>query len=329
MMSDVISLSHRIDDDMDLSSGFLPFSSVEDRIVANIGAAKTLNDADKILLSIGHLLKSPTYSQEDRTKLNGLMDRVCRLKNTLAPKDNFDDRVLKSDSKGIPAENIGFWFGVGNALRGIDGEAFAKRAPGFIGLVFLAVFITYLLWEQSTLMYQAIGFQQADLIALGAIALVCGSALLFSTKPSKFALALCLYAGTYEILFIVGSSVDTEQFQVDERVRTHPQMALLSEKSDRLFDNYQLLKKRYSTPGSKVFQNGWYKKVHLDPAWAAYEEASIAVGKMKDSIAADQGSHHIIWLKVMYRLGLALLSMMLIHRICKYIPRKEGRCGAS
>lgn len=88
----------------------------------------------------------------------------------------------------------------------------------------------------------------------------------------------------------------------------------LEEQAAKEHNRYLELKQRYDSPESKVFNNEWFLKNHVNPAWSVNAKAHEALIAKKETLMASTNTEHVIWLKIFYRLGLVFLCMVLVHR---------------
>lgn len=112
---------------------------------------------------------------------------------------------------------------------------------------------------------------------------------------------------------ISGTIQNEHQIQA-QTIQTNPDLVFLKEKAAKSLTYYHEQKQRYDNPESKVFNNDWFLKTHLNPAW----QESVADHKelmAKEAVLVGKSNYqHITWLKIFYRLGLVFLCMMLVHR---------------
>jgi hypothetical protein len=208
-----------------------------------------------------------------------------------------------------------FWQGVLRGLARIDGEKFILALPRVFGLLVAAGLVTGLLWQQSTELYQSSGFTQPGLIAAGGLMMIIGFAAYYSLSRSWLGLLLCLYAGSYEVYFVVSGTFQDEKVVQEERGAENPELAFLKEKAERAKVEYLALKNRYEATGSEVYQNAWFKKKHLDPAWGGYTDAQSELSAKNNILQTGHINQLLVWVKVLYRIGLILLCMVIFHSI--------------
>lgn len=170
-------------------------------------------------------------------------------------------------------EAVGFWRGVRNALASIDGESTAKSTPRVILFLSVGASVFYLFLLQSKELYQSAGFDQPGLVALGGFLMIALFAAFHSISKSLIALALCLYAFGYETYFVVAGTLNDEAVVAERKVEESDDYIFQKEKVERARGKYLAAKARYEDPSSKVFENGWFQKKYVTPAWGEFEKA--------------------------------------------------------
>lgn len=212
-------------------------------------------------------------------------------------------------------QNSDFTAGVVRAFKKIDGEAFIKRAPVFTFWLIMSALASWLLIHQSILLYEKAGFSNANLAAAGGLLLVVGSAAYYSVARSFIAILLCLYAGSYEGYLMISGSFNDDRVVIEQEILNKPELAFLKEKADKEMDNYKRQEARYHNPESEVFENGWFKKNFVTPAWEASTNSHEAYLAKKNALLVSSSKTDVTWLKILYRLGLVFLCMIFVHRV--------------
>lgn len=219
-----------------------------------------------------------------------------------------------SSSKTQPKKEVAnFWRGVQKALRSIDGEKSTKAFPKVLMFLAATFAVFYLFWLQSTELYKSAGFSEPGLIALGGILMISIFAAFHAVSRSNIALALCLYAFGYETYFVVVGTLNDEKVVAEARVGANNELVFLREKIDKVRKEYLRVKARFEDPKSKLFQNAWFKKKFLAPAWEKFESAQREVVVKKAELRAGGNFKQLNILKILYRTGMVLLCMVLVH----------------
>ena len=161
--------------------------------------------------------------------------------------------------------------------------------------------------------------------------MIAGFAAFHSIFPSKLALLCCLYAGGYETYFVVSGTIADESAVKTKKAHENAGVSWLREQVARNKAEYERVKARYETAGTKEHMNGWYKRKYLDPKWEAYSDAqtrlSNAIKRADSNISFD----HVTLLKIFYRLGLVALLMLLVHQslnLALLLPSSGRLAGA-
>ena len=183
-------------------------------------------------------------------------------------------------------------------------------------MIFSGAIVGYLLWLQSVGLYKSSGFENPGLVAFTGIIMVIGFSIYHAHARSWLALICCLYIGAYETYFIASGTFSDEKMAKISNPEILQQKKWHMENISRAKENYEELKGRYEDPEDRIFQNAWFKKKHLDPAWKIYSEAQkIFTLFNSTNLASVSGFDHVGWLKILFRLGLVGLFMMVIHHL--------------
>lgn len=199
------------------------------------------------------------------------------------------------------------------ALREIDGEKIAHRLPTFAASMTATSFITWLIWEQSLGLYESSGFSNAKLAALGAIVLVVGSAAVHASQRSWKTWLLCLFVMSYEAAFMISGTMQDESVSKISAMESSSAFIHAKAEVERTSADYERYNSRFKDPTDKMFENAWFRGKFVDPSWEKFSEAQAKLARIKATNSTN--FDHIGWLKVMYRLGLVLLGIMLVHSV--------------
>ena len=174
--------------------------------------------------------------------------------------------LAKDDPQPIEPVLTGFQ----KVFTSIDGERIARRLPQFAILLGGCVLVGWFLWLQSVDLYAASGFAKPGLVAFGGILMVVGFACFHAANRSKLALLCCIYAGGYEAYFITSGTIANERSQKFTTKAVTDKLSWHEEQLARAKVSYDRLNERYTAPTDKMHQNSWYKRKHVEPAWAKY-----------------------------------------------------------
>ena len=223
--------------------------------------------------------------------------------------------TLKAPRKQTTIEKLTVWEGIVCAARSIDGEKIARRLPSLLVLFSFTSLVGALLWHQSIDLYRSSQFADPWLIALGSIFMVVGFAVYYSIHRSKLALLCCLYVGCYEVYFVISGTLTDEVATNREQLSKVSNQVWLEDQLLRTKSEYHKYKARYENPAGKNYENVWYKKNYVDPAWKKYSDSQRALEKALARLQAASQIDHTSLLKIFYRLGLVLLLMVLVHQV--------------
>lgn len=309
--------------------------------------SKSLTDLDEVTRMVNEWIKTKSQTIEERNYLKRLRQKIYDRKRAfkaetipIYTQPILQETILKQpdhikeDPKMIKLQNMpiaredstemitthqasDFLAGVKKAFLNLDGEAFAKNAPRVLAVCLATILVTIFVWLQSVELYKSAGFSNPELTAAGALLMVIGFAAYHSLKRSFLALLLCLYAGGYEGYFMISGTVHDEKVAQMIKVDANPELIFQKEKLQQDYDSYISLKNRYEDLKSDVYQNSWFKKKHLDPAWAEVEKSQSSLSKVKATITAELKGNDVTWMKVFYRLGLVLLCMVMVHQVVR------------
>lgn len=225
------------------------------------------------------------------------------------------DRLGNAKNAPDPDAGFSFWNGIKKGMGKVDGEKFITRLPFFLLILMATAAVTYLIWIQSLALYRTSGFVSPELCATGGVIMTIVFAAYYGVYKSWFTLMLCLYVGGYEAYFMVTATLNDEIVQVQEKTENVQEMSFLIDKAKKVKEEYQLLKSRYDNPKSKVFHNEWFKKNFMNKLWLEQENANAKMVEKRDSLKSGLGYENIVLLKIMYRLGLVLMAMILMHQL--------------
>ncbi len=169
---------------------------------------------------------------------------------------------------------------------------------------------------QTIPLYKSSGFNDSVMSAIGALVIMVSYPLYHAFSKSWFSLVLCVLACGYEIAFVYSGTHENERTVILEEVANNPTLRWLDAKVEKARLSYEEAKARYEDPSQKVYRNGWFRKTALDPRWdeltKAQTERLEVERELKDGSRASWFTNY---LKVIYRLGLVVMCMLLVHRL--------------
>lgn len=310
---------------------------------SKIGAAHNAQQLSDLAKSLREFSKSREFSTSQRDELAAIRSRIYAKKRELASKADDPTGVSSLQPKqqikakepqvrkqviSIPSSNEDSTInaprlpqpspieGFKRVIMSIDGEQLARMLPKCALLLSASVLVGWFLWLQSIELYAASGFATPGLVAFGGILMVVGFAGFHAAYRSKLALLCCLYAGGYEAYFIAsGTFSDEIESKVADKAVSE-KVTWYQEQLDRAKMSYDRKKSRYDDPSDKMHESSWYKKKHVDRAWQTYSQAQQAMEKQQQWIRSELATFdHTGWLKILFRMGLVLLFMLLVHRL--------------
>ena len=148
-----------------------------------------------------------------------------------------------------------------------------------------------------------------------------GFAALHAHKPGILTFLLCAYILSYEGYFVISGTI-TNDSKADEReMQSNPSYIFHKKQHDKTSKAYDRLRKRYDDPEDKMYENSWFKEKYVQPAWEKYQKAT---RELQENRSAQVMFGHDSLLKILYRIGLVLLSMILVHRLFSPIAAPQG-----
>ena len=202
----------------------------------------------------------------------------------------------------------------------------SKQTFIHIGLAVFCMLLTALFgWFvviQTAPLYESLKFPMADFASYGALALaiaLAGFATLTKSKTAKGLMAVML---CYEFLLVVAGTDVNQGDLSEEALRAYPAYSLAEKTLGITKRDYEQKETRYEDQNSKVFQNDWYKRTVLDPA---YDKYSAAVDKLAEVRADFQSSQpsgllHLV-MKVLFRILAVVITVMFAEQAMKQVMK--------
>lgn len=331
----------------------LSFPDLENRFGVYLENARSVSELNDLVRSVKPLFRSERYCADELRKLRRLRQRAydrrrsfkCQASVAESPfrkqailsrsgrsarseekPMNRQKLIIAKESKAsdmapdaqihrnTKAMKETFVEGAFRTVSSIDGERFVKAAPKALLWLSASILVSFFLWEQSITLYESADFSNAIHSAAGGILMIVGFAAYQATARSWLALILCIYAGAYEGFLMISGTLNNEKIIQTEKTDASPELIFLKEQASRENAKYLQLKQRYDNPDSKVFKNEWFLKKYLEPAWVTNAKAHQDLIAKKEALKENTKASHVIWLKILYRLGLVFLCMVLVHR---------------
>lgn len=288
--------------------------------------------------------KSQLLTQAQNNQLTALRQRAYRKKResvSLEPvktqTNNHQSKNLEENEMSVAAKrpkivrdslNTTFLEGVKAALETIDGEKFTASLPKVLLSLGSTGIVLWFLWYQSTTLYRSGGFADPEIAATGALIMILGFSAYHAIHRSKLALLGCLYIGAYEMYFMASGTVNDEKSIAISTPEIARQQEWHQENIANTKVTYESAKQRFEDPLSKVHQNLWFKKKHLDPAWQKYSEAQNKATTYSEDLNQSHTLDHIAWIKLLYRIGIVVLAMLLVHQSARILIMNPRRISS-
>ena len=183
---------------------------------------------------------------------------------------------------------------------------------------------------QTAPLYESLKFPMADLASCGALALaiaLAGFATLTKSKTAKCLMAVML---CYEFLLVLAGTDVNQGDLSEEALRANPSYSHAKESLSITENDYRLKKTRYEDQDSKVFQNDWYERTVLDPAYAKYSAAVDKLAEVRADLESSQpsGLLHLV-MKVLFRILAIVVTVMFAEQAMKQVMKSVKSCVAT
>lgn len=297
---------------------------------ARLSNSRSGSDLELLLSDLGEFLKDQNNDQDQILALKKIRQRLYDKKRYLQTLENnirsdqMNQSISRSGSNLISDQTDE------TRLKNFSFESIVKNKYVLVTIFrvltysFFSVAAMWFIFEQSVPIYSSIGFSQPEFCAMGSILLILGFSLIYSMTNSKILLLLCLYVSSYEVCLIIKGSFKNDAAIAQEKVISNPTIRWLEEKAKHSKESYEEIKGKFEDPSSRVYQNAWYKKKYLEPAWNLYShDENMIQSEEKTLNISISNSYCITFLKIMFRLGIVLLGMASIHLLFQSISIKN------
>lgn len=271
-------------------------------------------------LGEGELAAQPMMERSFQTSLEKLESRlVQRLENRISQSRGCIGCVREEES-GPPESDLG----VRQVL-----EVALKLVP--LGLVFLPPIaaLMFLLAAQMIPLYQASGFADPVISALGALGMVLGFTAIGTLTKSSLAKVFLLLAIAYESLFMLSGTKEEQQADFMKAELADPKLSYLVEVRDQVKLSLDGVTARYTNKEDKMYKNQWFYREYVEPAQVAYRKAASEHVEYKDSLVDTKpevlGLSFNSWMKLFFRLGLVSLGVFLLHIFLRKAKKVSDR----
>ena len=188
-------------------------------------------------------------------------------------------------------------------------------------LLLVSTAIVLLFYFQTLPLYRVSKFYQPIFASIGSLVVLFGFAAVKAVRKSFLTDLLCVCVLLYEFSFIYyGSSQNEKALENDlhqQIIANDNSLKVLESEINLTKRKYQSKLSQFEDPLSKVHNNSWFKKVHLQPALLSWKKATDTYEQRKVSILPSEATSNILHLKIAYRLLLVLLCMIVSHYFVK------------
>ncbi len=328
----------------------LNFSEVEAKFLNEVAQAQDVSTIDKLIESMNETLRSQQLSEDEKAAVKRMRQRAYDRKRVLSKGVKVlpeQPLLLSEESHKAALEEAPRVFEEAQALLEEAPKALTRPSKARKPIVEVtpkssvieadkvekvlsnrdalilgsaACFIAALVLLQTIPLYESSGFSDSVLTAIGALVIMISYPLYHAFSKSQFSLVLCFLACGYEIAFVYSGTHENERSVVQETVANNPNLKWLNAKVEKADLAYKEAKSRYDDPtDKKIFQNAWFRKTVVAPLWEDLEKAQTermaAELELKNGVRA---SWLTAYLKVVYRLGLVVMCMLLVHRLAGF-----------
>lgn len=282
-----------------------------------------------IISKVNLSLKNQEISKEIKLDLRNFRQKAYERKKKIKTfqiqnENRFDFHPVKIKNHKFGQDMISKYF------KNLHLDFCIKKGFHFIFFLICSLLTLFFVWKQSVPLYGSTGFQDPKFCAFGAIFMIIGFSAIHTLTRSKIALLLCFYVSTYEVILIVKGTMRSESETMMHSFSKNSEIVWLKEKVTHSNQTYQFVKTQFENPSSKVFQNHWYQKRFVEPAWNEYSKSNQKLSeKMNQLKTGSSDWERLGLLKILYRLGLIFLSMISIHHLAQFFSRKEYNCFRS
>lgn len=276
------------------------------------GLCKAQTTCTEALQSLETMNSRLSQAEADQAKLNdetkqrteAVKSEISDLRETLEAL-NLPHKTQRSEAQDFLSSFI-------NQICKLDGSACARYFPMAAFLAALAGITCWFVADQVTPLYQAFGFDQPDLAAWGSIGLAVGFSGLYGALGSRKTALMCFLVAIYEVLFVMAGTKTHEESSAINSAMSQPVIVFAQDSLEKAKGEYEKKKARFEDPKDEVYQNTWYEKKYLTPAWTSYQTALNTYRENKTSELSSTAMFGAQgWLKLLYRLCAVVLAMIL------------------
>ena len=186
----------------------------------------------------------------------------------------------------------------------------------------LTALASWFVAQQTGPLYKSLNIPLPELSSYGALALAISLSAYASIKGSRIAKVFLAVIFCYEFLLVVAGTKVNQKDLMQEALNANPIYSLAQETLDITKNGYEQKKARYESQSSKVYQNAWYKRKILGPAYEKYAAATKELTTMKTNLS-DHGltGYLDLVLKVFLRISAIVVAIMFAESAIMLVTR--------
>ena len=186
----------------------------------------------------------------------------------------------------------------------------------------LTALASWFVAQQTGPLYKSLNIPLPELSSYGALALAISLSAYASIKGSRIAKVFLAVIFCYEFLLVVAGTKVNQKDLMQEALNANPIYSLAQETLDITKNGYEQKKARYESQSSKVYQNAWYKRKILGPAYEKYAAATKELTTMKANLS-DHGltGYLDLVLKVFLRISAIVVAIMFAESAIMLVTR--------
>jgi hypothetical protein len=178
-----------------------------------------------------------------------------------------------------------------------------------------------LFYFQTLPLYKASKFHDPIFAAVGSLTILFGFAAAKAVRKSFLTNLLCFCVLFYEFAFVYYGSSQNETVLknnlYEQNLSTDENLKILETEMKMSKKKYASKLSQFENPLSKVHENSWFRKVHLQPAFVSWKKATNNYEQRKSSLLPVESNGAVLQLKIAYRLLLVILCLIVSHFFVK------------
>jgi len=232
-------------------------------------------------------------------QLGSEIDGIKRIVETTSPG--------KLTTSGVEKQNV-----IADEDKVQKSAKYSKQT--FFSAVFLTALTALASWfvaQQTSPLYKSLNIPIPELASYGALALAISLSGFASIKGSRLAKGFLAVMFCYELLLVIAGTKVNQKDLMQEALKDNPSYSHAQETQDITKKDYEYKKARYENESSKVYQNAWYKRKIIDPAYEKYTAATEELSIMKAKLSDNGFTGHMdLILKILFRITAIVVAIM-------------------